>query len=1244
MLDDPSLPEASRLGEPALHGRVSRFLDQLADALDVCPLELEGSERLGRRVAHDLPVHERASPGFRSGDGIVAALRELSHLRTVLVTLCASEGLNAADAASALMHSAFDETGAVLASQVDHLAIAAEAERVRLVEQAQAARAEAEIQQHRLRALILQAPVAIAVWRGPEHVFELANPHYARFFPGKELIGRTLRAVFPELATQGVFSLFDHAYETGESAVIKDFQAFIYRRDETLLEEGYYTFNLEPLREPSGAVSGLMAVIVEVSDQVRARKAAEAARERFALLAQVAAVMGSSLDYESRLQDLARLLVPAVADASAVSIVDAHGEIHRLTDAAATDALGVPVRKARTMPVPAGLLPLLREVLASNRARHFADYTKEVLAALPSDDPYVAAAREVGVHATIMAPLRVMNRPLGYLTAAMSTSGRGYTAEDVVLVEAIAERAALAIENARLFREMETQRSRLEQVFTQAPVAITILRGPDHVYELANPMVTSAFPFPALIGKPLRDVIRAPGGQELITGLDHVYATGEPLRRVEVPLPIGCQEGQGIAHYDLVCHPLRDAEGNIEGIIAVALDVTERVAARRQAEALAEDTRRLQERFRATFEQAAVGVSLVEPGGRWLHVNQKLVDILGYTPEELRGLTYQDLTHPDDMEASLANVARLLSGEVRSFSMEKRYVRKDGRTIWTNIASSLVRGISGEPDHFIKIVEDISARKEAEAERALFQALVETSDDLIGFATPEGQTLYLNSAGRRLMGLDSQEEARTKRFSEYLAPSRDGSSPEEVVATVLREGSCAEEVAVRHFKSGEIIPVQQTSIAIRGEGGALRAIATVARDLREQKRLEAERNRLLVREQQARAAAEEANELKDQFLATVSHELRTPLNAILGWTRMLRTGHLPPERRDRALETVERNARAQTQLIEDLLDISRIMSGKLRIEAHPLDLVTVIEAALETLRPAADAKEIHLDAALGEGPTIILGDAVRLQQVVWNLLSNAIKFTPQGGRVAVQLQRLGDAVDVLVQDSGRGIAQDFLPHVFERFRQAEGSTTRAHGGLGLGLAIVKSLVEQHGGTIRASSEGEGAGATFTVRLPFVPARQRRQGGPGSLDPEVLHPDDDHPRALHGIRVLVVDDEPDARDLLVELLERGGARVISAGSAAEAFELLERVRPDLLVADIAMPGEDGYSLIRKVRALGPAEGGLTRAVALTAYTRSEDEHRALRAGFDRHISKPVDPPRLLTVLADLQETSRSALPS
>jgi signal transduction histidine kinase len=442
------------------------------------------------------------------------------------------------------------------------------------------------------------------------------------------------------------------------------------------------------------------------------------------------------------------------------------------------------------------------------------------------------------------------------------------------------------------------------------------------------------------------------------------------------------------------------------------------------------------------------------------------------------------------------------------------------------------------------------------------------------------------------------------------------------VPVIALTGQGDEEVAVALMKAGASDYLNKNSLTAERLERSLRYALAIHR-------ADEERRQLLEREQKARQEAQAANRAKDEFLATLSHELRTPLNAILGWSRLLSSGNLDRETSRKAIEIIDRNTRLQAQLIEDLLDISRIITGKLRLDLHVVPVRDIIEAALESVRPSAEAKHIHIHADVDQFDDAILCDAARMQQVVWNLLTNAIKFTPEQGEIRVTAGRHDDSVVVRVSDSGIGIASDFLPYVFDRFRQQDGASTRAHGGLGLGLSIVRHLTELHGGLVKAESAGEGRGATFVVSIPIAPLRADQLE---MVEAEAANALGELP-SLAGLRVLIVDNEPDARALMRAVLEGCGAVVDEADSAAVALRALQLHRPDVLLSDIAMPGEDGYGFIRKVRRLdGPAR--MLPAAAFTAYATASDRARALLAGFQAHLPKPVEPSELAAVVAAL----------
>jgi PAS domain S-box-containing protein len=1003
----------------------------------------------------------------------------------------------------------------------------------------------------------------------------------------------------------------------------------------------------------------------------------------------------------------------------------------------------------------------------------------------------------------------------------------------------------------------------------------------------------------------------------------------------------------------------RDENEEERQLRAVALQNADAIlAARRRAEqellAAREALREREERLSAIFNQAAVGMAVAEMNGRFEEVNQKFLDILGYSPAELRQLTFTDITHPDDLPQTRENVQRLVAGEVSEFAYEKRFRRKDGTYTWALEAVSLLRDAAGHPRRFVGVVEDISERtgtrealqarerelsliysnvsdvifyvaaqgeeryrfvsvnaafltatglaegqvvgklvsevipepsrslvlenyarairerrtvrweqtsqypsgpkvglvsvtpvfdasgtcvnligtvhditdrKREEEARARLAAIVESSDDIIVSKTLQGIIMTWNKGAERTLGYTA-EEVIGKSITIIIPPERLDEEPR-VLERLARGERIEHYETVRRRKDGTLLDVSLTVSPIRDGEGRIIGASKIARDITARKRTEEaladerrllevlnqtgpliasqldlqsvvqsvtdaatklsgakfgaffynvaneqggsfllyalsgatreafekfglprntpvfnatfrgegvvrseditkdprygsmpphhgmpaaghlplrsylavpvvsrsgtvigglffghplvgvfterterliagvaaqaavaidnarlyedvrraaqEREHLLEAERAARTEAERVSLMKDEFLATLSHELRTPLNAILGWSQILASGVRDPQEIEEGLAVIERNARVQTQLIEDLLDMSRVISGKLRLDVQRVDVQDVVKAAVASVRHSAEAKDIRLHVVLDPLAGPVRGDPNRLQQCFWNLLSNAIKFTPKGGRVHVGLARVDSHVEVCVADNGQGIKPEFLPHVFERFRQADASTTRRHGGLGLGLAIVKHLVELHGGSVRAESGGEGQGSTFCIDLPVMvvhgpPAAEPppRSAAPATaLGPGASIDRLDYP-PLDGITVLAVDDEADARELLRRVLEQCGARVILAASAREGLEAVRRERPDMIISDIGMPGVDGYTFIRDVRRLKPDEGGRTPAAALTAFARAEDRTRALRAGYQTHVAKPVEPMELTAVVASLAE--------
>ena len=616
--------------------------------------------------------------------------------------------------------------------------------------------------------------------------------------------------------------------------------------------------------------------------------------------------------------------------------------------------------------------------------------------------------------------------------------------------------------------------------------------------------------------------------------------------------------------------------------------------------------------------------------------------IKGWSADEIIGKHFSIFYPEEDLKWDKPAYELKVAAEVGRFEDEGWRIRKDGSRFWANVVITALRDPDGTLRGFGKVTRDLTERRRNEEflreSEERFRLLVEgVRDYAIFMLDPQGYIQSWNAGAEKIKGYKADEIIGTHFSIFYPEDDLKRDKPGYELKEAAEVGRFEDE-GWRIRKDGSRFWANVVITALRNKEGTLRGFAKITRDLTERKYAEEQRLQL-AREQVARAEAEAANRAKDEFLATISHELRTPLNAILGWGRMIRNSNLSEEVFARGLETIERNARLQAQLIDDLLDVSRIISGKVRLTVMPVELTPVIEAAIDSIRPAADARNIRLEVMLDTNPGLVSGDPDRLQQVIWNLLANAVKFTDKGGRVQVRLEQINSHIEITVSDTGRGISQEFLPYVFDRFRQADSSITRLHGGLGLGLAIVRNLIELHGGSVRAQSPGEGQGATFTLKLPVTIAHEsgriavnaREANGSNS----VLRDGFGSSPSLEGLSILVVDDEADARELLKVILEERKAQVTTVASAAEAYETYEWLRPDIIVSDIGMPGEDGYSLIRNVRSKEARERqGWTPAIALTAHARVEDRLRALSAGYQSHIGKPVEPTELVALIASL----------
>jgi PAS domain S-box-containing protein len=730
----------------------------------------------------------------------------------------------------------------------------------------------------------------------------------------------------------------------------------------------------------------------------------------------------------------------------------------------------------------------------------------------------------------------------------------------------------------------------------------------------------------------------------------------------------------------LTVSPIRAADGHVIGASKIARDITEQRRAQRELDESAT-------RLSLAMTAARMGDWNWDVETDAVTLSDTAAHIFGLAPGgPVTWATLRGLLHADDAETARLAVEESLASH-GDYDIEYRVAQGDGSYHWVLARGRGLYGEGGRVLGMLGVVQDITERKSTEealreqtealatinelgrvisAEldlHRMVQAVTDAATELTGahfgsffynVLNEEGAsyTLYTLSGVPR----EAFEHFPMPRATDLFGPTFRGEGVVRI-DDVKRDPRYGKNSPYYGMPEGHLPVVSYLAVPVISRSGEVlgglffgaprvgvftERHARIVEGLAAQASVAMDNARLYESTQRARTEAErlyreaqESSRLKDEFLATVSHELRTPLTAILGWSHMLRTGQFNDESARRAFETVERNARAQAQLIDDLLDVSRIITGKLRIDVRPVDPNSFIEAAVESVRPAAEAKGVRLQKVLDTGSVSVSGDPVRLQQIVWNLLSNAIKFTPRGGRVQVRLERINSHVEVAVNDTGAGIPADFLPHVFDRFRQADQKTTRQHGGMGLGLAIVRHLVELHGGTVTAESAGEGQGATFTVLLPVAAVYRTEEEGLR------VHPAarSTLPRfelfdRLDGLKILVVDDEPDTRDMLKAGLGQCGAAVTAAASAAEALEAIENSAPDLIISDIGMPDEDGYELMRRVRQLPADAGGRVPAIALTAYARVEDRMNALRAGYQMHVPKPVELAELAAVALSL----------
>lgn len=783
--------------------------------------------------------------------------------------------------------------------------------------------------------------------------------------------------------------------------------------------------------------------------------------------------------------------------------------------------------------------------------------------------------------------------------------------------------AQKSAEAVRLQQQQIAQRRRaeIEAIYATAPVGLCF-NDTDLRYVRINQQLAAinGASIEQHIGRTVREVL-----PELADQLEPIYQqvieTAEPLTNLEVS---GMNSAQpGVLRTWLVSfYPLRSEDDRVLGVNAVVQEITElkqQEAERKQAE---KALRQSEERYRSLFNSIDEGFCVIELlfdatgkaiDYRFLEINPMFEQQTGL--KQAVGKTIRELV-PDIEDYWFEIYTRVaLTGESIRFENGSQPMNR-----WFDVYAFRVE--EPEKRRVAILFRDVSDRKRTEEElrqkNAILTVINATAPTPIFVKDRAGRIIYANPA--TLEALEkTADQVIGYRDAEIYSPPELGAIVSENDQRIMNTGQTE---VVEESPDG-VRTFLATKTPYRNEAGEVVGLIGISNDITERVQFERERERLLLQEQTAREAAEQANRLKDEFLAVLSHELRTPLNPILGWIKLLQGGRLDAARTAEALNTIERNAKLQVQLIDDLLDISRIVRGKLILDRQPTDVALLIQAAAETIRLTIEAKHITLELKLDQSDCFVWGDAGRLQQVFWNLLSNAVKFTPEGGRVTIHLSQIQSQAQVQITDTGIGIRPGFLPHLFEHFRQEDGSITRKFGGLGLGLSIARQITELHGGTISAESQGENQGATFTVRLPLLKQVPEAPLSVAMTPPAVGS-------SLSGIRVLVIDDDPDARQLLTFLLETNGAIVTAVDSAPKALILIGQAQPDILLSDIGMPEMTGYELIRAVRAAKIA----IPAIALTAYAGDSDRQQALEAGFQQHITKPIDPRSVVAIALDL----------
>jgi len=1148
-----------------------------------------------------------------------------------------------------------------------------EAERDRLLKREQTARLEAESERKRLHDILMQLPALIAIVKGADLVYEFANPTYLQG-TGRtlDIIGQPLRQVFPELEGQIYFEAFEQVYRTGETFIREESPTYWDRNGDGVLEEAFFHCIFAAWRDAEGTIQGVLIYNIEVTAQVRARQ-------------QIEELLAELQDKERQQQFLIELndAIRAIQDPKEImwQVVCSTGQHFQVTRCTYGEIDSTQEYVIVDRDYCNGAISIV--------GRHHMDsFGPELIAELKQGktiivddvdrDPRTAGSGAatfdaIQTKSLLCVPLVKEGRFVALLVL-HHASVRQWTEEDVVLMERIAQKTWLAVERSRSEEELRESEAHLQ-------LALKVGRMGTWDWDMqTDALLWSEGHFTILGLKPNE----CEPGYKVWASRVHPDDLAEAEAKLQQAIADNKEYyheyrlrwSDGSIHWVEARGQLTyDSQGNPKHSIGAVIDITERKQAEQEREQLLERERiarseaeAAQHQLATIFNTSPIGLALLDAQQRFIAINEALAEINGLTREQHLGQSIAELF--DQSDPQLVEVFDQIYTTGNPFISPNFAVhvpgRSDRRPGYYNVYYLPTVNSNGQVEGVLIYVVDVTERVRLErAQRFLseasavlassldYQTTLErvaqlTVPELADWCTvhmieEDGAIEQIAVAHIDPAKLESAYQIRDKyplnpddpRAAAYTL--RTGQSdllpdiPDELLVQAARDSEHLEILRQVGFKSVMTVPLRTQArilgvisfVSAESERQYSSADLQLAEELARRASLAIDNARLYRVAQRDRAKAEAANRIKDEFLAVLSHELRSPLNPILGWTKLLRTGRLDGTKTQQALETIERNAKLQAQLIEDLLDVSRILQGKMTLNIAPVNLTATIEAALETVRLAAEAKHIQIQTTFNPISRTVSGDTNRLQQVVWNLLSNAVKFTPSGGRIEVRLTQVGTYAQIQVKDTGKGINPDFLPYVFDYFRQEDGTTTRQFGGLGLGLAIVRHFTELHGGTVQADSLGQNLGATFTIRLPL-----------NIVEPEPSS-DDRHSESatdLTGVHVLVVDDDADMRELAAFTLTQSGAQVTTAASGVQALTLLNQSVPDLLLCDIGMPEMDGYSLIRQIRKWSHQQGGTIPAIALTAYAGEINQQQALAAGFQMHISKPVEPEELVKAIA------------